>query len=75
MTATTSDRMIHIMFQGQSYDVEQSILDVGDASTDQQIKQAAADHFNVPVEKLRNYAVDRNPETGNITIRPQASFG
>lgn len=65
--------MLHIRYDGQSYDYQLSRFDIGTESNDAQIKAAIANELNVPVEKLRNYRVER--EGANITIRPEAVFG
>jgi hypothetical protein len=67
--------MIHVFYDGQSHDVEMSMLDIGNQSSDQQIRDAVATHFSVPANKLRNFTVDRNAATGHMTLRPDAVFG
>ena len=66
--------MLHVRFEGRSLDVPLSDLDVGRLSTDDQIRQALAVYLDVPVQKFRDYVIDRH-ETGNLTVRPQAIFG
>lgn len=66
--------MLHIRYEGNSYDLELNDLDLGDLSSDQQIKQAVATYFDTPPTKLDNFVVDRT-EDGEITLRPQAVFG
>ena len=66
---------VHIMFDSNSYDVTFDALDIGDMSTDAQIREKVAAYLDVPIAKLAEYAIDRNPETGDITLRPQAVFG
>ncbi len=66
---------VHIRYEGNSYDATFADLDVGDLSTDAEIRQAVARHLNAPASKLANFAVDRNASTGDITLRPQATFG
>ena len=74
-TALVTDaRRVHIVYNGQSHDVPFTDLDIGDTSTDDQVKNACASHFSIPDSKLRFYQVDRE-QTGNITVRPQAVFG
>jgi len=68
------ENRLHLFFDGETIDVGFTQLDIGDLSTDVQVKQALADHLNQPVEKFRNYQVDRQ-EDGNITVRPEAVFG
>lgn len=67
-------KVVHIRFEGRSLDVPQRDLDVGNASNDAEIKQALARYLAVPEAKLRDYVIDR-PDTGNLTIRPEAVFG
>jgi hypothetical protein len=69
------ENMLHIRFDGRSYDIELALLDIGDESTDNQIRNAAANHLGIPEQKLRAFAVDRNPETNSLTLRPEAVFG
>lgn len=66
---------LHIRFEGQSVDVEMAEVDLGDLSTEVQIKQAAANALSVPVVKFAAFAIDKNPDTGDVTLRPQAVFG
>jgi hypothetical protein len=66
---------VHIRFEGQSFDIPMSELDIGNQSTDEQVKNAVAEHQGAPRAKLNNYVVDRNAETGSMTLRPAAVFG
>jgi hypothetical protein len=63
------------MYDGQSLDVSLDNMDIGTLSDDQQIKQAVASHLDVPITKLANFDIDRNTLTGDITLRPRATFG
>ena len=74
MTATQIP-MLHVRYDGGSHDVPLTEVDLGNVSTDAQIREAAATHLSVPLSKLAGYAVDRNTDTGDITLRPQAVFG
>jgi hypothetical protein len=67
-------RMVHIRFEGRSWSVPCSTLDVGDLSTDRDVRRALARYFNVPERKLAAYVVDRHAN-GNMTVRPEAVFG
>ena len=69
-----SSPVLHIRFEGRSFDVPLSDLDVGVASNDAEVKWALAGYLNVPEVKFRDYVVDRH-ETGNLTVRPEAVFG
>lgn len=67
-------QVLHVRFEGRSVDIPLSDLDVGQASTDEQVRQAVADYLSVAVNRLRFYVVDRH-ESGNLTLRPEAVFG
>lgn len=66
---------VHVMYNGESIDLEQSELDIGALSTDTEIRTAVAESLDVPVTKLSSFSIDKNEETGDVTLRPQASFG
>ena len=66
--------LLHIRFDGRSFDIPLSDLDVGPMSTDADVKRALSGYLNVPEAKFRDYVVDRH-ETGNLTVRPEAVFG
>lgn len=66
--------MVHIRFQGRSYQLEAAQLDISALSSDQEIRQALAQYFEVPVAKLAAYVIERH-ENGNMTVRPEAVFG
>jgi hypothetical protein len=66
--------VVHIRFDGRSLDLPQGDLDVGAASSDNEIKRALARYLEVPEAKLRDYVIDRH-DTGNMTVRPEAVFG
>jgi hypothetical protein len=67
-------KVVHIRFEGRSLDVPQSELDVGVASSDNDIKRALARYLDTQEAKLRDYVIDRH-DTGNMTVRPEAVFG
>lgn len=67
-------RVLHIRFEGRSFDIPLADLDVGTLSNDHDIKNALASYLGVPARKLRDYVVDRH-DTGNLTVRPHAVFG
>ena len=64
---------LHIRYDGRSYDLPLDALDLGDMSTDAEVRGAVAAHLDVPATKLANFAIDK--ADGNITLRPQAVFG
>jgi hypothetical protein len=67
-------KVVHIRFDGRSLDVPQGDLDIGAASSDNEIKRALARYLEIHDGKLRDYVVDRY-DTGNMTVRPEAVFG
>jgi hypothetical protein len=66
--------VIHVRFEGRSLDLPLAELDLGEASSDADIKHAVARSLDISEAKLRDYVVDRH-ETGNVTVRPEAVFG
>jgi len=70
----TSVGVLHVRFDGRSCDVPLSDLDIGNTSTDEQVKNRLATYLSVPEQKFTYYKVDRH-ETGNMTVRPEAVFG
>ena len=66
---------LHIRYEGQSIDVAVEDVDLGDLSTDQDVRAAAATHLSVPATKFSGFLIDSNEETGDVTLRPQAVFG
>lgn len=67
--------MIHVRYEGRSWDIPLNQVDVGVQSTDEQVRSAVAGHLGVPVNKLRTFNIDRNATTGSLTLRPEAVFG
>ena len=74
MAEEAQQAVIHIRFEGKSQDIPVSELDIGQASTDEQIKSAVAGFLDVEAEKLENYVIEHH-ENGNYTLRPEAVFG
>jgi hypothetical protein len=66
--------VLHIRYDGRSFDIPLADLDVGALSSDHEIKRSLATYLDIPEGKLRDYTVDRH-ETGNLTVRPEAVFG
>jgi len=74
MVEENQQAVVHIRFEGKSQDIPVSELDIGQTSTDEQIKNAVANFLDVGVERLENYAIEHH-ENGNFTVRPEAVFG
>jgi len=68
------ERVVHIRFEGRSWDIAFGVLDLGDRSTDDEVRRALARYLDVPLRKLAPYVVERHAN-GNITVRPEAVFG
>jgi hypothetical protein len=68
------EQMVHIRFEGQSWELAASALGLGNAADANAVKQAVARFLEVPLERLADYYVEFH-ETGGITIRPHAVFG
>jgi len=74
MTEQVQEAVIHIRFEGKSHDIPVSECDIGQASSDKQVKEAVANFLEVEVDKLENYVVEHH-ENGNFSVRPEAVFG
>ena len=74
MAKRRDDRMLHVRFEGRSRDIPCRDLDLGTYSSDNDIRAALADYLDVPARKFRAYVIERH-DNGNITVRPEATFG
>ena len=68
------EQVLHIRFEGKSFDIPMTSLDIGAGSNDRQVKIALAVYLDVAESRFRNYVVERY-DNGNITVRPEAVFG
>ena len=68
------ERTVHVRFEGRSYDLAFSVLDVGDLSSDPDVRQALAQYLDVQPRRFARYVIERHAN-GNITVRPEAVFG
>ena len=66
--------MVHIRFEGRSYDVSENQLNLAAEMNDTQIKERLAQHFDVHINRLRDYVIDRRP-SGHTIVRPEAVYG
>ncbi|MDX2273515.1 MAG: hypothetical protein NW237_16405 [Cyanobacteriota bacterium] len=66
--------MVHIRFEGRSYDLPESRLNLTASMPDREIKQCLARHLDVSQERLQYYVIDRRPN-GSLIIRPEAVYG
>lgn len=66
--------MIHLRFEGRSYDFAEKELAIRSPVSDQILKTHIAQHFDIGIDRLRAYVVDRRP-SGDIIVRPEAVYG
>ncbi|MEO1374478.1 MAG: hypothetical protein AAFW70_09220 [Cyanobacteria bacterium J06635_10] len=66
--------MIHIRFEGRSYDMQKSELGLSEDVNDSVIKQRLAQHFDVAIDSFEHYVIDRRPN-GDLIVRPEAVYG
>lgn len=67
--------VIHVRHNGRSFDFPAQQMDLGYGSTDRQIRHAVAAKLSEPRGQFEHYVIDRNAQTGDLTVRPQAVFG
>ena len=65
--------MLHIRFDGRSYDFPVADFDLSNGADDSAVKAQVATRLEISPSELSSYVVDRNGE--NMTVRPQAVFG
>ncbi|MFB2977353.1 hypothetical protein [Microseira sp. BLCC-F43] len=66
--------MVHIRFEGRSYDLAENQLGVTAGMNDTAIKERLAQHFDVAGDRFQFYVVDRRP-SGDLIVRPEAVYG
>jgi hypothetical protein len=66
--------MIHVRFEGRSYDFGERYLELTTSMSDAEIKSRLARHFEVAPERFSGYVVDRGP-SGDLIVRPEAVYG
>jgi len=66
--------MVHVRFEGRSYDFTEQQLELGLAMSDTQIKERLACHLEVDLERFKSYVVDHGP-SGDLIVRPEAVYG
>lgn len=69
--------LVHVRYDGRSYEFSPEELGVepSELQSDVNVLSAVARQLELDASSLNGYVVDRNPETGNIVLRPQAVFG
>ena len=66
--------MLHVRFEGCSYDIPKEQLSLAQAITDRQVLERVARHLDIVPDRLRHYVVDRRP-SGVVMVRPEAVYG
>lgn len=66
--------MIHVRFDGKSFDLDIEALGLRHAATDGDVKARLAEHLDVAVNRFDGYVIDR-PDTGVLIVRPEAVYG
>jgi hypothetical protein len=66
--------MVHIRFEGRSYDVTERELGITSNMNENAIKERLAQHFDVRTNRFNTYVIDRRP-TGDTIVRPEAVYG
>lgn len=66
--------MLHLRFEGRSYDIPSEQLSLSQAISDRQVFDRLARHLDVAPERFRHYVVDRRP-SGVLIVRPEAVYG
>jgi hypothetical protein len=66
--------MVHIRFEGKSFGLPENQLNLHVGMSDSKVKEHLARYFDINVERLRHYVVDRRP-SGDLVIRPEAVYG
>jgi hypothetical protein len=66
--------MVHIRFEGRSYDVAENQVGIATEMSDKAIKERLAQHFDVKGDRFESYVLDRRP-SGDLIVRPEAIYG
>ncbi len=66
--------MIHLRFEGRSYDLAENKLGIRTGHGDGKIRRLLAQHLDVGIGRLEGYIVDRRPN-GDLIVRPEAVYG
>ncbi len=66
--------MVHIRFEGRSYDIAENQLHLTAGMNDVTVKERLAQYFDVKRDRFESYIVDRRP-SGDLIIRPEAVYG
>ena len=66
--------MVHVRFEGRSYDIPEAQLGVTAGMNDSAVKERLIQYFDVTCDRFQFYVVDRRP-SGDLIVRPEAVYG
>lgn len=66
--------MVHIRFEGRSFDLTETQLGITTGMNDIAVKERISQHLDIHTNRLSAYVVDRRP-SGDFIIRPEAVYG
>jgi hypothetical protein len=66
--------MLHVRFEGRSFDLREARLNINAGFDDNKIKEQVARHLEVPKARLDYYVIDRTTN-GDLILRPEAVYG
>jgi hypothetical protein len=66
---------LHIVYNGEATDYAHEDLDIGVMSTDDEVLTALTVHAGIPRVKLNGFIVNRNMDSGDITVSARALLG
>ncbi len=66
--------MVHVRFEGRSYDIAETQLGVTAGMNDSTVKERLAQHFDVKRAHFESYVVDWCP-SGDLIVRLEAVYG
>lgn len=65
---------MHVRFNGRSETFDFASVGISSTSTDREIRESLARHFDRALNVFDNLVIERHAN-GNITIRPEAVYG
>lgn len=66
--------MVHVRFEGRSYDLIEDQLGLIRGMSDTQVRQTVARFLDITPQRLQAYVIDRRP-SGDVIVRPEAVYG
>ncbi len=66
--------MVHVRFEGRSYDLIEDQLGLILGMSDDQIRLTVASFLDTTPDRLKTYVIDRRP-SGDVIVRPEAVYG